>query len=161
MAECYYFAPNGYVLTNTTIDGSEVNADGAWVVNGVVQTQTVHPNAGTYAWANFSQCNSIEGENALKGTLVYSQGTISNITFVSAKSYLKSYDADFTDIDGNVWLLRLDLTDNQLNELKTRTAGKTISIFGKYDGYSDKVSRPVITPSSCLIDGQGFFFMVR
>ena len=39
-AECYYFDGNGYILTNTTTpDGYQVNADGAWVVNGNVQTK--------------------------------------------------------------------------------------------------------------------------
>lgn len=40
-AECYYFDSNGYMLAGTTTpDGCEVNADGAWVVNGTVQTQS-------------------------------------------------------------------------------------------------------------------------
>ena len=40
VAECYYFDGNGYMLANTTTpDGYQVNADGAWTVNGVVQTQ--------------------------------------------------------------------------------------------------------------------------
>lgn len=44
VSRCYYFNPNsdgtrGRLMKNTTIDGSTVNADGAWVVNGVVQTR--------------------------------------------------------------------------------------------------------------------------
>lgn len=40
VAECYYFDGNGYCLMNTqTPDGYSVNADGAWVVNGTVQTK--------------------------------------------------------------------------------------------------------------------------
>lgn len=40
IAECYYFDNNGYMLANTTTpDGYSVNSDGAWVENGVVQTQ--------------------------------------------------------------------------------------------------------------------------
>lgn len=39
-AECYYFNPSGYCVMNAvTPDGYFVNADGAWIVNGVVQTQ--------------------------------------------------------------------------------------------------------------------------
>lgn len=42
VAECYYFTPMGYMYANTTTpDGYTVNADGAWVQNGVVQTKTV------------------------------------------------------------------------------------------------------------------------
>lgn len=39
ISESYYFNENGYLLTNSTKDGYTVNADGAWTVNGVVQTQ--------------------------------------------------------------------------------------------------------------------------
>ena len=39
-AECYGFDANGYMYENTTTpDGYTVNADGAWTVNGVGQTQ--------------------------------------------------------------------------------------------------------------------------
>lgn len=42
VSECYYFDANGYMLANTTTpDGYQVGADGAWLVNGVVQTQGV------------------------------------------------------------------------------------------------------------------------
>ena len=44
--ECYYFNQDGYCLTNTTTpDGYTVNGDGAWVVDGVVQTQVVEKKA--------------------------------------------------------------------------------------------------------------------
>ena len=39
IAECYYFDANGYCLMNQQApDGSYVDANGAWVENGVVQT---------------------------------------------------------------------------------------------------------------------------
>ena len=42
VAECYYFDNSGWALMNTkTPDGYTVNASGAWVVNGQVQTQAV------------------------------------------------------------------------------------------------------------------------
>lgn len=41
-AECYYFDANGYMAANaTTPDGYQVNADGAWTVNGTVQSKNV------------------------------------------------------------------------------------------------------------------------
>ena len=54
ISECYYYDDNGIMLTNTTTpDGYTVDSNGAWVVNGVVQTQssratstTVNHNAG-------------------------------------------------------------------------------------------------------------------
>lgn len=39
ISESYYFNENGYMLASSTKDGYTVNADGAWTVNGVVQTQ--------------------------------------------------------------------------------------------------------------------------
>ena len=42
IAECYYFDQNGYMLASTTTpDGFTVNANGAWMVDGVVQTKIV------------------------------------------------------------------------------------------------------------------------
>ena len=42
VAECYYFDGNGYMLANTkTPDGYTVDGNGAWVVNGAVQTKAV------------------------------------------------------------------------------------------------------------------------
>ena len=46
VAESYCFDANGYLYTNTTTpDGYTVNADGAWTVNGVVQTKVVSPGS--------------------------------------------------------------------------------------------------------------------
>ena len=40
VSECYYFDGNGYMLANTvTPDGYQVNGNGAWIVNGSVQTK--------------------------------------------------------------------------------------------------------------------------
>lgn len=39
--ECYYFDGNGYIASNTSIGSDMVDANGAWVVNGVVQTKRV------------------------------------------------------------------------------------------------------------------------
>nr|WP_317439316.1 hypothetical protein [uncultured Enterocloster sp.] len=40
-AESYYFDGNGYLATNTAVDGYTVNTDGAWVQDGVVQKRQV------------------------------------------------------------------------------------------------------------------------
>lgn len=41
-AECYYFNSDGYMLSNTiTPDGYQVNSDGAWIENCVVQIRLV------------------------------------------------------------------------------------------------------------------------
>jgi len=44
VAECYYFNAAGYCLINTvTPDGYMVDENGAWIVNGVIQTQKIVP----------------------------------------------------------------------------------------------------------------------
>lgn len=48
VAECYYFDGNGYIAANgTTPDGYQVNADGQWMQNGVVQTKSTTTTANT------------------------------------------------------------------------------------------------------------------
>lgn len=42
IAECYYFDSNGYCLMNAVApDGSSVDVNGAWTIDGVVQTMEV------------------------------------------------------------------------------------------------------------------------
>ena len=41
IAECYYFNQSGYMAANTYQDGYELNADGQWVNDGVVQRKNV------------------------------------------------------------------------------------------------------------------------
>lgn len=64
VAECYYFDGNGYMLANTTTpDGYTVNADGAWTVNGVVQTQGVASgNTGVNHGANYDPAHPLAGK---------------------------------------------------------------------------------------------------
>lgn len=48
VAECYYFDGNGYIATNgTTPDGYQVNGDGQWMQNGIVQTKSAATTANT------------------------------------------------------------------------------------------------------------------
>lgn len=72
ISESYYFNENGYLLTNTTKDGCTVNGDGAWTVNGVVQTQ------GQQVTANLVQ--NTDDQYPLKGRI---------------ENYLDSYDGNY------------------------------------------------------------------
>ena len=87
IAECYYFDGNGYMLSNTTTpDGYQVNADGAWVVNGAVQTQTTQPaqttntdvmtgyNADGISNAAIDILNHTQAENAKYGEIQTYEG---------------------------------------------------------------------------------------
>lgn len=58
VSECYYFDGNGYIVTNgTTPDGYQVNGDGQWTENGVVQTKNT---ATTVTTGNTSRPSSRE-----------------------------------------------------------------------------------------------------
>lgn len=72
ISESYYFNENGYLLTNTTKDGYTVNGDGAWIVNGVVQTQ------GQQVTTNLVQ--NTDDQYPLKGRV---------------EKYLDSYDGNY------------------------------------------------------------------
>ena len=40
MAEHYYFGPDGYMISDTTApDGQQVNEEGAWIMDGVIQRE--------------------------------------------------------------------------------------------------------------------------
>lgn len=41
VAECYYFTPDGYLVVDGIVDGYSVNADGAWMENGVIQRKVI------------------------------------------------------------------------------------------------------------------------
>lgn len=63
VAECYYFDGNGYMLSNTTTpDGYQVNASGAWVVNGVVQTQGTGSTGNAGHSANYDPAHPLAGK---------------------------------------------------------------------------------------------------
>ena len=78
IAECYYFDSMGYMLENTvTPDGYTVNADGAWIENGAVQTKAAElpavsqpvPNTGgiygTYLASNGDRIEIFDQNGAL------------------------------------------------------------------------------------------------
>ena len=69
-AESYYFDQNGYLITNTTTpDGYTVNADGAWVQDGVVQKRQVMLDLGDEVLAaqTTTQTNTAAGNPVMDG----------------------------------------------------------------------------------------------
>lgn len=62
IAECYYFDSDGYLYVNTTTpDGYLVDSNGAWTINGVIQTK----NIGTTNTNVQTQTNSNEDSKKL------------------------------------------------------------------------------------------------
>ena len=86
VSESYYFDANGYLLSNTTTpDGYTVNADGAWVVNGVVQTQ------GT-AQASVPQLSAVTSTP----TTVLGEGTYKVGTDIAAGDYILFCNSEYS-----------------------------------------------------------------
>ena len=84
IAECYYFNSEGYmVYATTTPDGYTVNADGAWTVDGVVQTKQVEKGYFSY---NLNEAAKVAATNP-----VTDASTIEKITLKS------NIDALFAD----------------------------------------------------------------
>ncbi len=112
-AECYYFDGNGYMLANTiTPDGYSVDGNGAWVVNGVIQTQTSSVQAqtgetqtgvytddysGTYAVPYFE----VDGSKTYHDVVItYDAGSNSILYNDTAAGYTATYTYFGTGLNG-------------------------------------------------------------
>ncbi len=89
-AECYYFDANGYCLTNiTTPDGYKVDGNGAWLVNGVVQSKKAGGNAATATVASTKQyTDQFKTKN---GSTYYGDKQIAEIRAYGAIEDMGSY----------------------------------------------------------------------
>lgn len=116
IAECYYFDQNGYMLASTTTpDGFTVNADGAWTVNGVVQTKIVaNTSSGTPSVGGSGATGSSGGAGG-SGTAGGS-GSNASSSSTDTSGYVK-----FEDIDWKV------------KEPKHRHDGELVKYLGVYE----------------------------
>ncbi len=83
VAECYYFDANGWALMNTTTpDGYKVDANGAWVVGGKVQTQAVAKSTGTSTGTTTTTKKNgvVKGVKAAKNVKAGDKGTTTTKT---------------------------------------------------------------------------------
>ena len=95
--KCYYFDGNGYMLSNTTTpDGYQVDASGAWVVNGVVQTQgtsattnSAYPLSGMLEQLglNYTGIDGWQGGNMRNGPYLPSTGKYNYTNYGSSGLY--------------------------------------------------------------------------
>lgn len=101
IAECYYFDQNGYMLASTTTpDGFTVNADGAWTVNGVVQTKIVaNTSSGTPSVGGSGATGSSGGAGGSGASGSSGSGTSTSSTDTSG--YVKFEDIDWKTEQGH------------------------------------------------------------
>lgn len=135
VSESYYFNENGYLLTNTTKDGCTVNGDGAWTVNGVVQTQ------GQQATVNLVQ--NTDDQYPLKGRVEKYFG-ISKIQ--GEEGYLVPYWNDTyviregvvpAGMTGRTYIFNKAVEDKDILYLYP-TGGYNLSVLGLLSGFSAK-----------------------
>jgi len=115
IAECYYFDSNGYMAVNTIIDGSIVNSNGAWTVDGVVQTKSANPVQVT-GWNGYFEQEAIHyhaltytntikvisaDDNEVEITIDWTDG----ISISTLNNTLKYKNAEKTQAFREIWAL--------------------------------------------------------
>jgi len=137
VSESYYFNENGYLLTNTTKDGCTVNGDGAWTVNGVVQTQ------GQQVTANLVQ--NTDDQYPLKGRIEKyfcheeSAGLVPRFNgahfpcaLCAAQGFTKP-----DGITGQLYIFQKAVKDRDISYLNP-TGGYNLEVLAELAGYPDK-----------------------
>jgi len=69
ISECYYFDNNGWLLTSRSIDSYTVNSQGAWTINGLIQTKTNFKNGWSFESNHWKYFNA--GEQYRSQWLLY------------------------------------------------------------------------------------------
>lgn len=84
ISECYYFNPEGYCVTSgTTPDGYMVDGTGAWIVGGVVQTQS------DVMMSSFNSSNVAEAKKLLNRMPYYGDPNKCTMTAEQARAYIQ------------------------------------------------------------------------
>lgn len=84
IAESYYFDNTGILARDTTVEGYTVNTDGAWTVNGEIQTQNVAVNNGGAATGGVNHNAGYDPAHPLAGKIDEWNLRISNTGLIGA-----------------------------------------------------------------------------
>ena len=87
IAESYYFDNTGILARDTTVEGYAVNADGAWTVNGVVQTKSVAVNNGNAATGGVNHNAGYDPAHPLAGKIDEWNLRITNTGLIGASGF--------------------------------------------------------------------------
>lgn len=125
LSESYYFNESGYLVTNTTIDGYTVNADGAWTENGEVQYSALHTTPSNNQKGNGNSITNIQNY------YIDSDGNI-----ISAEEWYAIENSlmlhGLTDLSSGAERIPLAPTDK--SPIGTKRDGYTLH----WDGYSEE-----------------------
>lgn len=101
----YYFDGNGYMLHDTTTpDGYKVGADGAWITNGVTQTQKFSTDTEDFDLLRYYSCSSVPTDKReLVNAKIAEHGLLDRGGVeVQVKDWIYSIaSSDIVDINGN------------------------------------------------------------
>lgn len=99
-----------------------------------------------YEAADFAKFNSPAGENGLRDTLVWFEGTVGELTDASMGLAGTSWHAMVKDADDNAWLVIMDVDgyypDGGGRQQYEAVVGHTVCITGAYLGYSVSEGAP-------------------
>lgn len=88
IAESYYFDNTGILARDTTVEGYTVNADGAWTVNGEIQTQNVAVNNGGAATGGVNHNAGYDPAHPLAGKIDAWNLRLTNTGWIGANMYI-------------------------------------------------------------------------
>lgn len=111
--ECYYFGNDGYLLTSTeTPDGYDVNSNGAWTEDGIVQTRTSNTlELGVYLDPEF-KCVSVT--------------MVDNHLYLDNRQYDKISDGVYGDAESTLYVI-------SNNEFKVEYRDHSVELFTLLD----------------------------
>ncbi len=125
IAECYYFNGNGYMLKNTTVCGYQVDENGAYVRDGVVQTRKVAEADGTLV-----RYEATDGQTII---VQYGSPLIITINGYGEKGWFEyTYEAEWVDKGIRA---RAALNDSSYCDFIFHTIGLTVETYETKYGY--------------------------
>lgn len=146
-----------FALTNNDSDSDLVS---------ITTTTTVQNQGGTsvdidsfvagFEKAEFDKFNSYASENGLGGSLIYIEGTITNIEIVAASGTQgQGIVGTITDTDGNQWLIHMHAVPIVSESAFDSTLNKEVVITCEYDGFSAVRQMPCVTLDELMIKDTG------
>lgn len=141
ISECFYFDPNGYIVTNTEVEGSTINSDGAWVVDGIVQTKQtgISNNDSTPNTANDTERNPYANDPLYISMRDSAFAKLATTDFSKEEIKLKLTDVVFENNQqskliinhlGREILAYCKTKNNQFNDVKFSSMIADDSIYG-------------------------------
>ena len=99
-----------------------------------------------YEAADFATFSTPAGENGLRDTLIWFEGTVGELAEAGMGLAGTSWHAMVTDADGNAWLVIMDVDgfypDGDGKQMYEALVGHTVCITGAYLGYSVSEEAP-------------------